>query len=64
MAAKCPQCGKELENSRNRYRPFCSEHCKLIDLGNWLSGTYRIAPKSIDEEEDGQMPSPDDLEKE
>ena len=25
------------------WRPFCSERCKLADLGHWLSGDYRIA---------------------
>ncbi|MDE2310512.1 MAG: DNA gyrase inhibitor YacG, partial [Betaproteobacteria bacterium] len=30
----CPQCGKEVVwSSDSRYRPFCSERCKLIDLG-------------------------------
>ncbi len=37
MKVKCPTCGKELEWSKsNPYRPFCSERCKLIDLGAWL----------------------------
>lgn len=40
----CPQCGKEVVwNSENRYRPFCSERCKLIDLGQWANEGYRIA---------------------
>ena len=31
----CPICGKEMEwDSGNRFRPFCSERCKLIDLGD------------------------------
>ncbi len=39
----CPQCGKAVEwTPGSRYRPFCSERCKLIDLGAWASGTYRI----------------------
>ena len=30
----CPQCGASIEwNPENRFRPFCSERCKLIDLG-------------------------------
>ena len=40
----CPQCGKEVVwNSESRYRPFCSERCKLIDLGAWANEGYRIA---------------------
>lgn len=39
----CPQCGKiTIWNSANRYRPFCSERCKMIDLGQWATESYRI----------------------
>jgi len=37
------------------WRPFCSERCKLADLGRWLSGDYRVpgAPESAaDSQED------------
>jgi endogenous inhibitor of DNA gyrase (YacG/DUF329 family) len=35
---KCPTCKRESEwSSTNPYRPFCSERCRLIDLGAWLS---------------------------
>lgn len=36
--APCPQCGQSaiLETS-NRWRPFCTRRCKLIDFGEWLS---------------------------
>jgi len=34
---KCPTCGAAIEWSRdNRWRPFCSERCRLIDLGEWF----------------------------
>jgi len=40
---KCPQCGRlaiyTLENSS---RPFCSERCKLIDLGAWADESYKV----------------------
>jgi endogenous inhibitor of DNA gyrase (YacG/DUF329 family) len=40
----CPQCGKPTEYSpANRWRPFCSERCKLIDIGAWASESYRVA---------------------
>jgi hypothetical protein len=40
---KCPQCGKPSEwTEQNSYRPFCSERCKLIDLGTWANEEYRI----------------------
>ncbi|HUL41299.1 MAG TPA: DNA gyrase inhibitor YacG [Burkholderiales bacterium] len=39
----CPQCGKIVPwDAINRYRPFCSERCKLIDLGQWAAESYRI----------------------
>ena len=39
----CPQCGKEIVwDTGNRFRPFCSERCKLIDLGKWANEEYRV----------------------
>ncbi|OIQ80247.1 DNA gyrase inhibitor YacG [mine drainage metagenome] len=39
----CPTCGIQTEYSlTNPYRPFCSQRCKLIDLGQWASENYRI----------------------
>jgi endogenous inhibitor of DNA gyrase (YacG/DUF329 family) len=42
---KCPTCEKETPYEGNRYRPFCSERCKLLDLGNWAAERYRIPTK-------------------
>ena len=40
---KCPECGKTTEYSpENEYRPFCSKRCRLIDLGEWIDGKYKI----------------------
>jgi endogenous inhibitor of DNA gyrase (YacG/DUF329 family) len=39
---KCPTCKKETDYSANPYRPFCSERCKLIDLGKWAGGEFRV----------------------
>ena len=40
---KCPTCGKMSEwTEENPWRPFCSERCKLIDLGEWASEGHRI----------------------
>jgi uncharacterized protein len=39
----CPQCGKRVVWDETRtWRPFCSERCKLIDLGQWANEEYRI----------------------
>lgn len=43
LKIRCPQCKKETEYSpSNPYRPFCSDRCKLIDLGDWADGKYSI----------------------
>jgi endogenous inhibitor of DNA gyrase (YacG/DUF329 family) len=49
MPVKCPHCGKITNFEGNPFRPFCSERCKLIDLGAWVSGTYRIPTENKDE---------------
>lgn len=42
-AVTCPQCGKSvLWDTTNKFRPFCSERCRVIDLGAWASENYRI----------------------
>jgi endogenous inhibitor of DNA gyrase (YacG/DUF329 family) len=39
----CPTCGKHvLWTPDSVWRPFCSERCKLIDLGAWASERYRV----------------------
>jgi len=39
---KCPTCSKQTEYAGNPYRPFCSDRCKLIDLGKWAGGEFRV----------------------
>lgn len=40
---RCPQCGAEsVWDTGNEWRPFCSERCKMIDLGAWASESYRV----------------------
>lgn len=39
----CPNCGAEVVwRPENKYRPFCSERCKLIDLGAWADEEYGV----------------------
>jgi endogenous inhibitor of DNA gyrase (YacG/DUF329 family) len=38
----------------NRWRPFCSERCRISDLGAWATEPYRIPAKPG--EEDGAQP--------
>ena len=47
----CPQCSKEVVwNNDNPFRPFCSERCKMIDLGTWASEGYRLPADDQDNE--------------
>ena len=53
---RCPQCGGEsIWSVANAYRPFCSERCKLIDLGAWASEAYRVP---VEESADPQAEPP------
>lgn len=46
---KCPTCQKEIEwDKNNPYRPFCSERCRLIDLGEWASESHRIPGEEVE----------------
>lgn len=39
----CPTCQKEVVwSSQQRFKPFCCERCKLIDLGEWANGDRKI----------------------
>ncbi|HEX2826726.1 MAG TPA: DNA gyrase inhibitor YacG [Burkholderiales bacterium] len=57
----CPRCGTMVEwDPQNRYRPFCSERCKMIDLGAWANESYRIPvaedDESLDQDSQGEPP--------
>ncbi|MCP9758909.1 DNA gyrase inhibitor YacG [Aquitalea sp. S1-19] len=46
----CPTCGAPVPwTPESRYRPFCSERCKLIDLGQWADESYRVPTSPPDE---------------
>ena len=58
---RCPTCRRELEwDPANRWRPFCSERCKLIDLGAWFKEAHALpgepAPDSAPDEGNGTPP--------
>ena len=49
----CPTCGKPSEwRPENAFRPFCSERCKLIDLGAWAEERYKVASEDKAMEQD------------
>ncbi len=43
----CPTCRKRAAFRDNPFRPFCSERCRLIDLGKWASGAYGIPGEPV-----------------
>ena len=58
---KCPICSRPAPRDLATF-PFCSERCRLVDLGEWLTGGYRIEPPGhgadSDDEQDGPPPPP------
>ncbi|HEX4488385.1 MAG TPA: DNA gyrase inhibitor YacG [Terriglobales bacterium] len=52
---KCPICKKAVQASGPEF-PFCSDRCRLIDLGKWASGQYVISSPVTDADESIQDP--------
>jgi hypothetical protein len=47
---KCPTCRRAVEwSAASEYRPFCSERCRLIDLGAWFGEQHKIAGEAVDD---------------
>ena len=43
LVVECPTCQRKVEwKTENKYRPFCSDRCHLIDLGEWANEEKRI----------------------
>jgi endogenous inhibitor of DNA gyrase (YacG/DUF329 family) len=47
---RCPRCGTVTNWQENPDRPFCSERCRLIDLGRWAEESYRIPAGDVPQE--------------
>ena len=47
---KCPLC-RQVMPTESQFTPFCSERCKVLDLGAWASESYKIAAEPVDLEE-------------
>ncbi|WP_419804105.1 DNA gyrase inhibitor YacG [Terriglobus sp.] len=55
----CPTCRKPVATGSEDF-PFCSDRCRLLDLGKWASGEYRISspvldPDLLEDIESGQL---------
>ena len=48
---RCPICRAEASWEENPHRPFCSERCRLIDLGAWPEGRYRVPGEEVEPED-------------
>lgn len=47
----CPTCKKKFDYYTSDFRPFCSEKCRLIDLGQWLNESYTVPVEKLTPEE-------------
>jgi endogenous inhibitor of DNA gyrase (YacG/DUF329 family) len=55
----CRLCEAPLPRRETPWHPFCSERCKLRDLGSWASGHYAIPGEKSDQDDDGRNSDPE-----
>ena len=51
LRRQCPHCDREVTWPETATYPFCSERCRLIDLGVWAAGDYRVPGEPATEED-------------
>lgn len=51
----CPNCKKTFNYYSSEFRPFCTERCRLIDLGQWLNESYTVPVVKLSQEEAEQL---------
>lgn len=49
MEWRCPICRTPTDSETGKDFPFCSERCRLTDLGNWASEKYRVSEPALDD---------------
>jgi endogenous inhibitor of DNA gyrase (YacG/DUF329 family) len=59
FAPRCPTCHEPATWEGNPSRPFCSERCRLVDLGAWVTERYRVPGDPADGEH-GSDDDPDE----
>lgn len=58
VVVACPTCGRKVPwTEENRFRPFCSERCKQVDLGAWASNAYAIPAQEEAEPGTDEVPT-------
>jgi endogenous inhibitor of DNA gyrase (YacG/DUF329 family) len=55
LTVTCPGCKKKFEYYSSEFRPFCSERCRLIDLGQWLNESYTVPATKLTPDEVDQI---------
>jgi len=54
---RCPTCRAAVAWATNPHRPFCSQRCRMIDLGAWAAERYRVPGERVPDDDE----PPDDL---
>ncbi len=60
---ECPTCRKIFavdDKEDAPWRPFCCERCKMVDLGRWLDGTYKVSEPAKPEAFEQSEPAADE----
>ena len=57
---KCPQCKTQFEYYSSKFRPFCCEKCRMIDLGKWFNEEYNIPSSSPELDDFNEFDIPTD----
>ncbi len=53
----CPTCGKPVQwRPENAFRPFCSQRCKMIDLGAWAEERFKVAAEDGERDQGPENP--------
>lgn len=52
LKVNCPNCEDEFNYYSSEFRPFCSERCKMIDMGHWFNESYALPSKEVLSDED------------
>jgi uncharacterized protein len=59
MRRRCPICKTPTDSVANPDFPFCSERCRLLDLGNWAAEKYVVSEPVFDEDDEELIDLPD-----
>lgn len=51
---RCPVCDASVDLATTPTMPFCSDRCRLIDLGRWLDESYAVPAPAPDEDDGGE----------